>query len=171
MTPRNRDLDNRRDPRDHWPVDRAGLRREGETRRDAGMAAAALPKAVRVRAGQVAMLDALLRSPDGTATIDDATAPDDLGQAFADGGQWRGSVPRSLAAMGLIAKLAAGASDRPSRHAGARYVWRLVDRTKAIVARCRLSAAVQNQLRETPPAATDGVSDGSNPNQEDSNRG
>ncbi|MEQ8847414.1 MAG: hypothetical protein RIC11_06675 [Botrimarina sp.] len=170
MTPHNRDLDARRNP-DNWPVDRSALRSEGERRRDHGMAAAACPKALRVRAGQVALLDALLRSPDGTATIDDATAPDDLRAAFTDGGQWRGTVPRALAAMGLIDKVAIGSSQRPSRHAGTRGVWRLVDRTKGIIARCRFSAAVNLALRETPPAGTDGASDGSNPNQEDSNRG
>jgi hypothetical protein len=187
MSPKNRDLDNRRDPKDHWPIDRDALRRAGETRRDVGMAAAALPKSLRVRAGMVAMLDALIRSPDGTATIDDATAPDDLAAAYADGGQWRGSVTRSLAAMGLIAKVAAGASDRPSRHAGARYVWRLVSRPKAIIARCRLAAAVQLALTtgddpellkdKTTPLAprrkeqARGVVDGSNPNKTESNHG
>jgi hypothetical protein len=187
MSPKNRDLDNRRDPKGHWPIDRDALRRIGETRRDVGMAAAACPKALRVRVGKLAMLDALLRSPDGTASIDDATAPDDMAEAFADGGQWRGQITRSLAADGLIAKVAAGASDRPSRHAGARYVWRLVSRPKAIIARCRLAAAVQLALttgddpvllkEKTTPLAprgkvqAKGVVDGSNPNKTESNHG
>lgn len=192
MTPRNNDRDDRRDPRDQWPIDRDALRRDGENRRDAGIAAASVPKALRVRAGMVSLLDALIRSPDGTATIDDATAPGDLAEAFADGGRWRGSVPRSLAKMGLIAKVAAGASDRPSRHAGARYVWRLVSRPKAIIARCRLAAAVQLALRtgddpslvkgektpesKTPPAPrakgrAEGAMDDIQPNREGKRRG
>lgn len=186
MTPHNHDHDRRLDP-PSWPIDRDALQREGSRRRDAGMTAAADFKAVRVRAGQVALLDALLTSGDGTATIDDATPRSDLRQAFGDGGQWRGSVTRGLAEKGLIEKVAAGPSLRPSRHAGTRYVWRLVSRPNAIIARCRLAAAVElslttaaelaaDQQKETPPASlceerADGVSDGSNPNQEDSNRG
>ncbi|MEN0109291.1 MAG: hypothetical protein AAF805_01080 [Planctomycetota bacterium] len=190
MTPRNQDATpqaDRRQSAGDWPIDRSALRQDGERRRDAGMAAAACPKAIRVRAGQLALLDALLRSPDGMATIDDATPPDDLRAAFADGGQWRGTVPRSLAADGLIEKVAAGASLRPSRHAGARYIWRLADRTKAIVKRCRLAAAVRLALasgddpaaaeKETPPVCpekhpTGGVAPDSIPtNTEEPSRG
>lgn len=183
MTPSDQPPDRRQRPLD-WPIDRDALRGDGERRRDAGVAAAACPKALRVRVGQVALLDALIRSPDGTATIDDATPPDDLRDAFADGGRWRGAIPLSLARDGLIEKVAAGASLRPSRHAGVRYVWRVVDRPKAIIARGRIAAAIEasqttaadratepTTKHETPPAATDGASDGSNPKQEDSNRG
>lgn len=188
MTPRSQDDNDRRDPQ-NWPVDRAALQQQGERQRDAGMGAAAEAKARRIRAGKIAMLDALLRSPDGTATIDDATPPDDLREAFADGGCWRGSVTLSLAKDGLIEKVAAGPSVRPSRHAGLRHVWRLTDRPTAIVHRGRLMAAVQSALPpgllqtmplsvkdETPTvtfgeASTGGVSGHSNPNQKDSSDG
>ncbi len=188
MTNYYRDLDQPPNP-DVWPVDRAALQQQGKRRRDAGMAAAADAKDLRIRAGKVAMLDALLRSSDGTATIDDATPPDDLREAFADGGCWRGSVTRSLAKDGLIEKVAAGPSVRPSRHAGLRHVWRLTDRQAAIVHRSRLMAAVQAALpagslktmplapkSETPPvtfgeASTGGASRYSNPNRKDSSDG
>jgi hypothetical protein len=105
--------------------------------------ASAVPNRLRIQAGQLAMIDALLRSPDGEATIDDATAPEDLRLAFPDGGQWRGSVTRDLARHGLIEKVAAAPSERPSRHAGIRYVWRLADRQRAIAFRRRLAIALR----------------------------
>jgi hypothetical protein len=115
MTPRNRDS---------YPA-------EGELRRDAGMALAAASKLDRVTAGQIAMLRALLTAPDGIATIDDAT--DDLAAEFRDGGKWRGTVTRSLAASRFIESVGAVRSERPSRHRGYITRWRMVDRPKAIV--------------------------------------
>ncbi len=143
MTPSNRETNPDPQP---WPIDSKAQRAEGERRRDAGMTLAADRKSLRVKAGKIAFLDALLRSTDGTATLDDATPPDDLQQKFSDGGKWRGSVPLSLSKAGIIEKAGEAISNRPSRHAGTLRLWRLVDRPKAILLRCRLSAALDAEL-------------------------
>ncbi len=77
------------------------------------------------------MLEALLRSPDGTATIDDATSIYELAHPFDDDGKWRGSVPRVLSSRGIIVPAGLATSCRPSRHGGDVKRWRLVDRAKA----------------------------------------
>lgn len=104
---------------------------EGDKLRDVGMALAAARRPDQVTIGRLAMVRALLQSPDGTATIDDATSEDELSGGFADGGKWRGTVTRSLVKDG-IAKIAGMAkSRRKSRHSGSVAKWELVDRIKA----------------------------------------
>ncbi|TWT92177.1 hypothetical protein [Neorhodopirellula pilleata] len=100
---------------------------KGQQRRDRGMQLAADAKSDRVAAGRLALLSALLRLPNHTGTIDDATDDDAMHAAFDDGGCWRGSVTRSLRKDGFIEAVDAGQSLRPSRHCGLRHVWRLVD--------------------------------------------
>ncbi|MFO0885918.1 MAG: hypothetical protein U0894_17325 [Pirellulales bacterium] len=120
------------------PFDRDELKAKGRRRKDRGMAAALSGKCLLVAKGQLAFLEALLRSPDGTATIDDAT--DDLSKKFDDDGKWRGSIPRSLATRGIIEKAGYATSCRPSRHACPTTRWRLKDRAKA--------EAMAKELRE-----------------------
>lgn len=107
-------------------IDREQLQAVGERRKANGIALAAGCKEDLIAAGKLAMLDALLSSPDGTATIDDATA--DLSHQFADGGRWRGAVTRSLAMRRIITPQCVDKSDRPSRHRGYVTRWRLRDR-------------------------------------------
>ncbi len=115
------------------------LRDRGEVGKLRGMELAANRRPDKVTAGKIAMLRALLTSPDGTATIDDATP--DLAESFADGGKWRGPVCRSLSMAKLIESVGVEKSDRPSRHRGYVARWRLVDRCKAQLALSRLVAA------------------------------
>jgi hypothetical protein len=120
------------------------LRHKGEQRRDAGMGLAAQARPDRVDTGKVAFLKALLRSPDSTATIDDAT--DNLAAEFRDGGKWRGTVTRSLAASRFIEAVGAVKSSRPSRHRGYVTVWRLVDRQRALAYLASLERSLDAQL-------------------------
>jgi len=107
--------------------------------------------------GRWAFVNALLRSPDGTGTIDAATSPDELAAGFADGGRWRGTVTRSLIADELAEIIGTTRSIRPSRHRGWVAVLRLTDRTKAADYVRRLSAAFSAMNETTPPVAADGV--------------
>jgi hypothetical protein len=100
-----------------------------EANKQRGMSLAAERRAELVADGQVEFLRALLRSPDGTATVDDST--DDLSTKFAKGGKWRGSVPSGLARKRIIEPAAVVKSNRPSRHRGFVTVWRLVNHDKA----------------------------------------
>ena len=133
------------------------LAAEGERRRDEGMNRAAARRPDRVTMGRWALVNALLRSPDGTATIDAATSPDELAAGFADGGRWRGTVTRSLIADELAEIIGTTRSIRPSRHRGWVAVLRLTDRTKAADYVRRLSAAFSEMNETTPPVAADGV--------------
>lgn len=170
MTPRN-DAADRRDPNGHWPVERLHARETDETPPNGKREQLVDPVSIRIVAGQVALLDALLGSADGKATIDDATGPIEREFCFPDGGQWRGQIVSGLAARRLIRKVGYVASTRPSRHGSPVAEWELCNRAAAVAARKRLIAVLDHLLHETPPAATDGVSDGSNPNKEDSTRG
>ena len=133
------------------------LAAEGERRREIGMALAAARRPDRVTLGRWAMVNALLRSPDGTGTIDAATSPNDLAAGFADGGKWRGAVVLSLLRDGMAEVIGTVRSIRPSRHRGYVAVLRLTDRENAMAYVRRLSAAFATN-ETTPPAATDGVS-------------
>jgi len=131
---------------------------DAERRRDEGMNRAAARRPDRVTLGRLAFISALLRSPSGSATLDDATAPDELSSKYADGGKWRGSVALSLAKDGLIAATGATRSRRRSRHRGLLSVWQLTDRGKAERYVRRMTAALAVYTNEaTPSAATDGV--------------
>ncbi|MBX3435310.1 MAG: hypothetical protein KF847_18490 [Pirellulales bacterium] len=166
------------------PFNRDNLRQQGDGLRDAGMGLAAGARPERVTAGKAALLRALLNAPDGTATIDDATA--DLSAEFRDGGKWRGTVTRSLAVLGLIEPVGAEKSDRPSRHRGYVTRWRLRDRQKAVAylaslvrsLDARLTTADDLAAQEKTPAApcgkvaVAGALDRSNPlTGKDANRG
>lgn len=97
----------------------------GEARCDDGMRRAARRKEYAIRRSAYALLVAIRGKPDRTATTDDAV--DDLSAKFSDGGRWRGTVPRRLAANGLIVKVAVVKSARPHRHRGYLTRWRGVD--------------------------------------------
>jgi len=125
------------------------LAAEGERRRDIGISLAATRRIDRVAMGRWSLVNALLRSPDGTATIDAATAPDELAAGFADGGKWRGAVVLSLLRDGLAECVGATRSIRPSRHRGWVAVLRLTDRQKAADYVRRLTAAFSATTNET----------------------
>jgi len=132
------------------------LAAEGERRRDIGVSLAATRRIDRVAMGRWALVNALLRSPDGTATIDAATSPDELATGFADGGRWRGAVVLSLLRDGLAECTGTTRSIRPSRHRGWVAVLRLTDRQKAADYLRRMTAAFA-VYETTPPVAADGA--------------
>lgn len=138
-------------------VDRKPLCRDAEMRRDVGMALAAARRPDRVTLGRVRLLQALLASPDGTATIDDASTADELSSGFADGGRWRGTVTRSLVADGFAVIVHTTRSVRPSRHRGYVSVLKLVDRVAAENYVATMIAAFAAFNEATPPAGTDEV--------------
>jgi hypothetical protein len=133
------------------------LAAEGERRRDIGISLAATRRIDRVALGRWALVNALLRSPTGTGTIDAATSPDELAAGFVDGGKWRGAVVLSLLRDGLAECIGTTRSIRPSRHRGWVAVLRLTDRTKAADYVRRLSAAFAAFNETTPSVAADGV--------------
>ncbi|MDA9857489.1 hypothetical protein N9D23_05165 [Rubripirellula sp.] len=128
-------------------IQRDPRKAEAERLRDDGMNRAAASKPDRVTLGRVALLEALLRSPDRTGTIDDATSDDAIGSAFQDGGKWRGTITRSLAADGLIERVGFDESNRPSRHCGPVGRWRLVDPLAARRYVERLRVALSDQQK------------------------
>ena len=97
--------------------------------------------------GQLALLDAIRTSPCRQATTDDATA--DIATQYADGGKWRGTVPRDLARAGLIQKAGVVRSIRPSRHAGYLSKWQGVDDQAIDAYRAHLRDLLATQ---TPPS-------------------
>jgi hypothetical protein len=133
---------------------------DGEQRKRVGMALAASNKTDRVTLGRLSLLASLLRSDTGSATIDDATGADELRNQFADGGQWRGTVTKSLVSDGFATIEGTTRSLRPSRHRGYVAVLRLVDRAGALEHLRTFAEAVDAITNEkTPPAATDGALD------------
>jgi hypothetical protein len=84
-----------------------------------------------------AFLRALLNSPTGEATLNDADDDRARQQPFPGGGKWRGLVVRALAARGIIRRVRAGEalttvrSRRPPRKGGELGLWRLADRDAA----------------------------------------
>ena len=131
-------------------------RERGEKRAVRGIKRAAFKHRPEIERGTLKFLDALLASATGCATLDDAT--DDLRRKHADGGRWRGSIPKRLKSDGLIVAEAVVKSCRLHRNAGYLTAWRLIDRSAAERRRAELLAA---QVCDNPPkdagesAATD----------------
>jgi hypothetical protein len=138
-------------------VDLRSLRTDGDARRDVGMAFAAARRPDRVTLGRLRMVQALLASPDGKATIDDATSGEELTAGFADGGKWRGTVTRSLVADGYASIVGTTRSVRPARHRGYVAVLSLSDRTAAAEYVRTITAAFAAFNDATSPAGTDEV--------------
>ncbi|MEX1230750.1 MAG: hypothetical protein WEB58_10945 [Planctomycetaceae bacterium] len=110
------------------PMTKRDGARAGARLRDHGMTVATLWRDELLFAQEAAFLRALLASPDGTATTDDVG---DIAGKYADGGKWRGSIPKRLATMGIIEAVGAVKSVRPARHRGLVTRWKLCDRDKA----------------------------------------
>jgi hypothetical protein len=112
-------------------ADLQSLRMEGNKLRDVGIALAAARKPDRVTLGRINLVKALLDSPNGKATIDDATPSDELSSGFTDGGKWRGNVTRSVVQDGLARIVGITRSVRPTRHRGYIAVLQMIDRNTA----------------------------------------
>ena len=115
-------------------------RERGEKRAERGIKRAAFKHRPEIERGTLKFLDALLASPTGCATLDDAT--DSLREKYLDGGKWRASIPKRLKAAGLIVVEGVVKSARVARHAGYLTEWRLTDRVAAERHRAELLAAL-----------------------------
>lgn len=98
----------------------------------------------RVLEGEALFLRVLLDAPNGQAALAEATPTEFRSKPFPCGGRWRGSIPRRLAADGIIGALVADdgrleshRSPRVARRSGIAVVWKLID---AEAARQRLGA-------------------------------
>jgi len=92
---------------------------------------------------QLAMLDALLKSSNGIATICDATS--DRTATFQDGGKWRGPAILALANANMIRGIGAANSRRLSRNRGLVRVWQLSDPDGAKQIAKQLRSIIQRQ--------------------------
>ncbi len=136
------------------PLDKSTGRRRGEQRRDTGMAFASLRKHRQIWQGSVAFIDSMLTHPAHEATTDDAVT--DFGEAFADGGKWRGSIVRDLARLHLIVDSGRSVkSCREHRHGARIVVWRAVDLGKLADYRRELQALLDSYPE--PPEEMAGV--------------
>lgn len=137
------------------PFKSESARDKGERRKLAGMDAASWGKRRQKIETQVGLLDAILKSPDMTATSDKATG--DLFAKFQDGGKWRGSAIRELAIDGLIRKVDAVLSIRSARHRGYVTKWQGIDRQQIAnyleVLRKALAEWPDEPPQEPPPDA------------------
>ncbi|QDS86102.1 hypothetical protein EC9_02600 [Rosistilla ulvae] len=133
-------------------IDRSHIA-EGERRRDEGMNRAAARRPDRVTLGRLAMLRALLDSPSGTASLDDATPPDELASHYADGGKWRGQVIRSLIADDFAEHIGYVKTIRPAGHRRPIALLRLIDRQAAVLHLSSMTAAIA-VYEATPTAGT-----------------
>src|SRR5262249_14760083 len=96
---------------------------QGEALRDEGRDRATRWREYQIKAGRLAVLRAIRRSPDRTATLDDAT--EDLTKPIEGGGKWRGAILKGLG--GLIVAADVVRSSRPSHHAGFVTLWEGTD--------------------------------------------
>ena len=118
----------------------------GQKRAESGIKRASLNHGFDIVCGTIRFLDALLSSPTGCATLDDATP--DLQTKHADGGKWRAIIPKRLLSARLIVAERVVKSSRTARHAGYLTEWRLIDRLGAEELRADLVA----ELKERRPA-------------------
>ncbi len=136
-------------------------RERGEKRAERGVRRAAYLHEPQIRWDTLRFLAALLASPDGCATLDDAT--DDQKRKHADGGKWRASIPKRLRADGLIVGERVVKSARPARHAGFLTEWRLIDRPGAEAMRAVLAAQLQTEAGESADTDSPAVTSTINP--------
>ena len=126
-------------------------RERGKKLAEVGIKRAACRNELPIRRDMLRFLDALLLSPNGCATLDDAT--DDLMRKHADGGKWRASIPRRLQALQVIESAGVVKSARPSHHGGYVTQWRLVDPLAAEHLRAVLSTHLQQDEVEATATA------------------
>jgi hypothetical protein len=103
----------------------------GAEAKERGMDLAAFRRTRQIRSGMLAFLEALLASPNRTATLDESCTNAESANRFVEGGKWRGSIVKNLAEMGLIRAITdddgnrlVSLSIRPARHRGLIGVWR-----------------------------------------------
>ncbi len=123
-------------------------REKGGRRAERGIKRAAHDHQEDIERDTLRFLDALLTSPDGTATLD--TATDELSEKFRDGGRWRASIPKRLKADGLIVAERVVKSSRPARHAGYVTEWRVTDRSAADRRRDQLREFIRSNPNRPP---------------------
>jgi hypothetical protein len=119
------------------------------------------------RMTQLALIEACLRSNDGTATSDDITK--DLSLAFDDGGKWRGKAILELRLDGLIHRVSTVNSKRRSRNGGVVGVWRVSDPEAAKQKAKRLRAALSHKKTDSTAATIEPANDSQNEPSKESN--
>ncbi len=107
-------------------MERTDGQRLGELLRDRGVLLAATGRRERMDRAALRLLDVLVMRPDGAVTSDEI--PDDLADAWGDGGRWVGACVLALAREGLIVEIGSTRSARPSRHRGRVTLWGIGDR-------------------------------------------
>ena len=123
---------------DLFAITADSLAAAGETLAAEGMALAAAHGGDDADRFELRFLAALLASPDGTATTDDAANLAELVGQRPRGGRYVGATTNRLATEGIIAPLRSAdgtrvyrRSRRPARHATPISVWQLLDAATA----------------------------------------
>lgn len=132
-------------------IDRQVARLLGRLMKEHGQSLAVLHHEADVWRGELPFIDALLVSPNETATTDDTVT--DLAASFADGGHWRASIPKRLARLRLIAQECVERSCRVARRGGYVARYRIIDRD-GLIARRTLTAAVVRALDDVAAGST-----------------
>lgn len=114
-------MDSRKRPKQNTNCDP----RAGDELREEGMARSAARHAKEIQLGMIAMLSTMLERDDLTGTTDDISS--DLDQKREDGGNWVGSIPKSLVRLGLITPIGFRRSARRSRRCGWLRQYRIID--------------------------------------------
>ena len=136
-------------------------RERGEKRAERGVKRAAYLHEPQIRRDMLRFVEALLSSPTNLATLDDATP--NLKAKHADGGRWRGTIPKRLKSDGLIVAEAVVKSCRLHRNAGYLTAWRLIDRVGATQLRAILFAQLQKDAGESAVTDSPAVNSSINP--------
>ena len=142
-------------------MERTDGKRLGELRRDAGVLLAATWKRERMDRAALRLLDVLVMRPDGAVTSDDI--PDDLADAWGDGGRWVGACVLAMAREGLIVECGSTRSARPSRHRGRVLLWSMGDRAAVDLRRRELRVmltaldAARNETGDTADTASPAI--------------
>jgi hypothetical protein len=101
----------------------SSLVERADANKQRGLSMAAERRGELVADGQIEFLRALLRSPDGTDNLDDAT--DELATKFERGGKWQGLVPSGLARNRITEPAAVVTVNRLGRRRGFVFAWQI----------------------------------------------
>jgi hypothetical protein len=127
---------------------------EGEEARDKGIKKAINGRSLPILTGQVAMLEALLKSKK-PLSIDAIAGHDELRTKYEDKGCWRGAICLGLSKAGIIATTSYAKSLRPSSHRSTRACWSIADHKQAKKYLEMARGRIAEYEKSPTPAATD----------------
>ena len=133
------------------PIDREFARLLGRLLKEHRQNLSEIAHEADVWRGELAFIDVLVTSPDGTGTTDDTVT--DLAASYADGGHWRSSIVRRLTSRRLIVRIETVASCRVSRRAGYVGRYRVID-CEGLIARRAVVEAVVRALGDIASGST-----------------